>query len=120
MKKTHFFISVVAIVLTLGSLPLSSTAAGIPDEQVTRLLPPDLNPGWVGAYIDDANTIMNPSFFYAGEYSEIDRGQGLVCADVNDAACAKSPYFNLNAYLPRCNENPAVTTDCIEVDTHLD
>ena len=114
MKKTHFLVSVITIVITLGSQSLSSTAAGIPDEQVTRLLPPDLNPGWVGAYIDDANTIMNPSFFYAGEYSEIDRGQGLICADVNDAQCSKSPYFNLNAYLPLCNQKPSVTTDCIE------
>jgi len=114
MKKAHFVISVITIVLTLGSQSLSSTAAGIPDEQVNRLLPPDLNPGWVGAYIDDANTIMNPSFFYAGEYFEIDRGQGLVCADVNDPQCSKSPYFNLNAYLPRCYENPSVITDCIE------
>ena len=114
MKKTHFLVSVITIVITLGSQSLGSTAAGIPDEQVTRLLPPDLNPGWVGAYIDDANTIMNPSFFYAGEYSEIDRGQGLICADVNDAQCSKSPYFNLNAYLPLCNQKPSVTTDCIE------
>jgi hypothetical protein len=93
-------------------------AADLPDEQVTRLLPPDLNPGWVGAYLDDANTIMNPSFFYAGEYSDIDRSQGLVCSSVNDAQCTKFPYFNFNAYLPKCNENPSVVTDCIE-NLHL-
>ena len=114
MKKGFFAVSVITIVLTLGATPLISSASGIPDEQVTRLLPPDLYPGWVGAYIDDANTIMNPSFFYAGELSDIDRGQGLVCSDVNDAQCTKSPYFNFNAYLPRCQEDSSIVTDCIE------
>lgn len=114
MKKGFFVVSLITMVLTLGASPLISTAAGIPDEQVTRLLPPDLNPGWVGAYIDDANTIMNPSFFYAGELGDIDRGQGLVCSDVNDAQCTKFPYFNFNAYLPRCQEDSSIVTDCIE------
>jgi hypothetical protein len=111
MRKIKWASALLTAILLANS---SAFAADLPDEQVTRLLPPDLNPGWVGAYLDDANTIMNPSFFYAGEFSDIDRSQGLVCANVNDAQCAKFPYFNLNAYLPRCNENPLVVTDCIE------
>jgi hypothetical protein len=118
MKKLNkFWLALLLPIVLVGTGSMSS-AAGIPDEQVTRLLPPDLNPGWVGAYLDDANTIMNPSFFYAGEYSEIDRSQGLVCSSVNDAQCTKFPYFNFNAYLPKCNENPSVITDCIE-NLHL-
>jgi hypothetical protein len=114
MKKLLVVISLVALSLSISGVSSMSSAAGIPDEQVERLLPPDLNPGWIGAYLDDANTIMNPSFYYAGEYSDIDRSQGLVCSSVNDAQCTKFPYFNFNAYLPRCNENPSVVTDCIE------
>ncbi len=114
MKKSFFAAAAITSLLALGTTPLISTAAGIPDEQINRLLPPDSNPGWVGAYIDDANTIMNPSFFYAGEFSDIDRGQGLVCSDVNDAQCKNSPYFNFNAYLPRCQGDSSIITDCIE------
>ncbi|MFM2364601.1 MAG: hypothetical protein RLY79_270 [Actinomycetota bacterium] len=105
---------VVAFSFSLMSVSGASLAAGIPDEQVGRLQPPDLNPGWIGAYLDDANTIMNPSFFYAGEFADIDRSQGLVCSSVNDVQCTKSTYFNFNAYLPRCAENPTVVTDCVE------
>ncbi len=111
MRKIKWASALLTAILLANS---SAFAADLPDEQVTRLLPPDMNPGWVGAYLDDANTIMNPSFFYAGEYSDIDRSQGLVCANINDSQCSKFPYFNLNAYLPRCNENPLVVTDCIE------
>ena len=116
MKLTSALVA--ALLFSLIGTSANSTAAGIPDEQIGRLQPPDLNPGWIGAYIDDANTIMNPSFFYAGDLSDIDRSQGLVCSSVNDAQCTKYPYFNFNAYLPRCNENSTVTTDCIE-NVHL-
>jgi hypothetical protein len=114
MKKRQVLFLLLVLSLSISGVNSMSSAAGIPDEQVARLLPPDLNPGWVGAYLDDANTIMNPSFYYAGEYNDVDRSQGLVCSSVSDVQCTKFPYFNFNAYLPRCNETPSVVTDCIE------
>jgi hypothetical protein len=113
MKRNLITVSLVAaLAIALGANGVVKAASTV-DEQVGRVLPPTQDPGWIGAYVDDATTMIFPSIMYAGTRAEVSSGKGRLCPTLDTGACKdKSLIGTFNLYLPRCENDQA--TDCVE------
>ena len=107
MKKLLTLLAVFSL-----ALPAIASGADLIDEQVGRVAPPDKSAGWIGAHVDDANTLVLPSVLYAGSESAVRAGGGLVCSGLNDPVCSGQPLTTMIAYLPQCLS--ATQEDCLE------
>jgi hypothetical protein len=107
MKKLLIIFTAIAF-----AVPTFASGADFIDEQVGRVAPPDTTAGWVGAHVDDANTLVMPSVMYAGQDSNIRSGQGMVCSGVDDPACSSQQSTTFIAFLPQCATT--IQEDCVE------
>ena len=107
MKRIVTVLAALAI-----SVPTFAFGADFVDEQVGRIAPPDKTAGWIGAHVDDANTLVMPSVMYAGPESVVRAGGGTICTGVNDPLCSNQPLTTFIAFLPQCAT--ATSEDCVE------
>jgi len=116
MRKGKFARTAVAaiVIAALATLSLpTSQADNIVDEQIGRLAPPTTDAGWIGADVDDSNTMIFPSIMYAGTAPQVLAGGGQICTSVTSGPCAdKSNIATFNMYLPQCTSD--TQADCIE------
>jgi hypothetical protein len=107
MKKVIIALAALAI-----SVPTFASGADFVDEQVGRVAPPEKTAGWIGAHVDDANTLVMPSVMYAGPEAIVRAGGGNVCASTDDPLCSTQPLTTFIAFLPQCAS--ATSEDCVE------
>ena len=107
MKKVIIALAALAI-----SVPTFASGADFVDEQVGRVAPPEKTAGWIGAHVDDANSLIMPSVFYAGPEAIVRAGGGNVCASTDDPLCSTQPLTTFIAFLPQCAS--ATSEDCVE------
>jgi hypothetical protein len=103
---------ILALVALAISIPTFASGADFVDEQVGRVAPPEKTAGWIGAHVDDANTLVMPSVFYAGPEAIVRAGGGTVCTGTDDPACATQPLTTFIAFLPQCAT--VTSEDCVE------
>lgn len=107
MKKIITLLMALAI-----SVPTFASGADFVDEQVGWVAPPERTAGWVGAHVDDANTLIMPSVLYAGPENIVRAGGGNVCTATDDPLCSTQPLTTFIAFLPQCAT--AASEDCVE------
>lgn len=103
---------IAVLALLVMTIPTIASGSDFVDEQVGRVPPPEKTAGWIGAHVDDANTLVMPSVLYAGAESVVRAGGGTVCTGVDDPLCATQPLTTLIAFLPQCST--ATSEDCVE------
>ena len=115
--RTKFIAAMTVLALAFSQFSFGATAADFIDEQVYELPMPSQEAGYLGAYVDDANTFRFSSFLIANDDAGIKNGAGYPCYEFSSAECAKYPRFTYNAFLPPCSLT--ILDDCISSITAI-